>query len=527
MSRYGYLEEAMRVGNATTQFTKLTVGEVIDTNDPQQMGRLRVVCPALGDTDFTPIKDLPWATYVSPFGGIVDSGTRGRGEYETVGPVAYGMWNIPKVGSTVLIACIDGDTRFRIWMGCLHGQFMNHTMPHGRYTYKNGQLPSGPISSTEDPIYPLHDQLTIAFSSSDASLVPGSVGEARRSFEFQTRGADYSIAGITDEIVNSIDSEISQLSDDRDVEVTDADGTSRPITQGYAESRIDPTLVFAATNNKNYDSSYYAWTSPGFHSISMDDRPENCRIRLRTTHGHQILMDDTNERMYISTPQGSSWVELDEKGNIDIYSDRNVSVHAKKDINFTADDTFRVTAANGIHMVSEGDVRIHAKGGDGINIKSDVDANIESSASLNVKTDTASIQTTGDFNVKSGSILYLTAQNETHIKASGKGYLTASAVDVLATGGDIVMVGGPNIHMNGPPASSAGSAGNAGTSKESFWTSRVPEHEPWARTMTDPLKTDQDSNNTHTDAAEYSYNDINVGRVERGEDLERNPKWHR
>ena len=37
----------------------ITIGVVVDTNDPQQMGRVRVVCPMWGDNYHSPVEDLP------------------------------------------------------------------------------------------------------------------------------------------------------------------------------------------------------------------------------------------------------------------------------------------------------------------------------------------------------------------------------------------------------------------------------------------------------------------------------------
>lgn len=495
---YGYITEALCARQTTSTFTKITVGEVVDTNDPQQMGRLRILCPALGDSAYNPLGNLPWAAYVAPFGGITNSGTKGRDEHETTGPTSYGMWNIPKVGSTVLVACIDGDVRFRVWLGCLYGQFLPHTMPHGRFSYRaENEQPAGPLSSEEEPIQPLHSELTLAFSKSKDTTNTGSTNNARSSFEFRTRGSDYSVAAIDAEIINSTDSQISQLADDQDVTISESDGNEINVTQGYAESRVDPPFNFENTN-KNYDSQTYSWTTPGFHGFSMDDRAENCRIRIRTTHGHQIIMDDTNERMYISTPQGDSWIELDEKGNIDIYGKRNISVHAEKSINMTADETFRVKAKN-IHFAADEDVRIHSKGGDGLQMKGSK-VHIESTSGMHIKSATLFLQSTGgELDIKSGGAMKISSEL------------------------DMFLNGGPNVHLN--PGTNA--ASNADSAVEAFWTSRVPEHEPWARVMTKPESTDQNSNNTHTNAAEYSYDDKNVGRKERGEDLTRNSKWHR
>ena len=152
------------------------------------------------------------------------------------------------------------------------------------------------------------------------------------------------------------------MADDVDVPYgTNPQGGEYLNTQGYHQSRIAGKVVDAITDDVVYDPQTYSWTTPGFHSLSMQDNAENCRIRFRTTHGHQIIMDDTNERIYISTAGGKAWIEMDEAGNIDMYAERNISMHAGKDINFAADGVFRVQAAEGIHMSTEAEMRIHTK----------------------------------------------------------------------------------------------------------------------------------------------------------------------
>jgi hypothetical protein len=140
------------------------------------------------------------------------------------------------------------------------------------------------------------------------------------------------------------------------------------------------------------------------------------------------------------------------------------------------------------------------------------------------------LATVGDLDV-SVSNLMLTAVTNVHVKASA-GVLNLQSggnTNINATG-QIIQTGS-QIHLNGPGAASAEAATPTATIEtntfEAFYTSRIPEHEPWARVMTDPLFTDQDMDNSHTDAAEYLYDDPDVGRLERGEDLLRNPKWHR
>jgi hypothetical protein len=97
-------------------------------------------------------------------------------------------------------------------------------------------------------------------------------------------------------------------------------------------------------------SRVYGMSSPGFHSFLMDDRAFNSRVKIRSGAGHQIILDDTNERIYINTFEGNSWIEMDKSGNIDVYAKRRLSFHAEKDINMTSDETVRILGKKGVHI---------------------------------------------------------------------------------------------------------------------------------------------------------------------------------
>ncbi len=502
------IAEARQLSNIEGNNQVITIGEVVDTNDPQQMGRIRVACPLFSEAQDCAIETIPWAMCMSPLAGTSVAPTRGRGDDSTPGEVAYGMFNIPKVGSHVLIATIDGDPRFRVWLGCLFDQYLTHTLPHGRYSYATGEKPDGPFSSTEDKIQPLYDSQTAAFTNTTTGVDP------RKSFEYRTRGADTQVAGLDDEIIN--DTILSSLADDFAIEYTEEDGAKLVNTQGYKKSRVERTAT--STNTKNdvlYDPQVYSWTSPGFHSIAMSDAAESCRVRIRSTHGHQIIMDDTNERIYISTAGGKSWIELDEAGNIDIYTERNLSYHAKQDINFTTDKAFRVSAKEGIHLESDTELRIHAK-------------------------QEMHIKSAGDLYIHADTTLYLHSGADTKFEITGNAVMDAALVDIKSAGAFIASAGaaasllaganvlltGAQVHLNGPPAPpGSGDVVPPSPAKESFLTSRVPDHEPWARTMTKEASADGDSGNTSE--PDLTYTSPDVGKKERTETITRNPKWHR
>ncbi len=476
------------------KFYGVTIGTVVDTNDPQQNSRVRVICPSFGESLSTNIEDIPWTIVSHDVMGTTEVGTRGPDLSQSRGPIAYGFWGVPKLNAQVLIMCIDGDMRHRVFMGCVPSQLNNHTMPHGRWTYDehpatdgiSAAYPKGPFTTTEYPIEPLSTNFKLAF------------GDADINYEWRTRAADYSVSAVDIEHLNAT---YSKIADDKDVQF---DGwTSR---QGYQASRLDPLTETTLTQN-NYDSLVYSFVTPGFHGISMDDRQENCRIRARTTSGHQIIMDDTNERIYISTAQGKNWIEMDQQGNICMYTDNKVSIRSKQDINLTSDASIRLTAGDSIHMKSGNEIRVQAANDVHFKFEGNLQAHV--SQQTNITTDgnlnllsrqNVNIESSSNFNIKSGSNLNLESGSNTNQKAGGNIIETAT-----------------QIHHNGPAAASAGSATPA-AEQPAMLTNMVPNHEPWARTMTA---------NDFTHEPEFAYNSNQVGKVERGKTFMRGRFWRR
>lgn len=431
----------------TNVYTGISMGVVVDTSDPQQMGRVRVRVEAYGDTKFNDDSNLPWAIMCSPFAGMMYQGEFSRGPEgkSTEGPTAYGMFNAPKVGAVALVTCLDGDLMTRVVVGYMHVEQTVHSMPHGRYILdQQSDQPAGPLNSGEKQIQPLYDSWSKAFNS-------------RTSYEWKTRGADKSVGGLTQAFkANNPDGSFaSSLPDDSDVSITESDGKKYTRTTGYPKSRLDSSKL---------DPQIYCWVTPGFHAISMDDSADNGRMRLRTSTGHQIILDDTNERIYISTSEGENWVEMDSDGSIDIFSSTKVSIHAAGDINLRSEQSIRLDADAGVH------------------IRSGANVNVTAEANINTHATSSIVQQSG-------------------------GATTHSANSYHVSGGsDIVMTAGA-IHSNGPTARSD-------APEDAFVASRIPQHEPWGRIST---AGDYDR------APKYSYDSVNIGR----ENKERNTNWHR
>ena len=177
------------------------------------------------------------------------------------------------------------------------------------------------------------------------------------------------------------------------------------------------------------------------HSLTMDDgdiEGNNNQVRIRTSHGHQILLHDTEDFIYISNSSGTSWIQMDKKGQLDLYSETNVNVRSKN-INFHADQNIKFHAKSTIQLVSENTTHLEGGtlidvfsgkgsarmfGSKGIDIKSGSAANIESSGTMNLKAGPS-------LNVKAGCIAL---QGSAAGAAKGKAIPLATLKDTMIDG---------------------------------------------------------------------------------------------
>jgi len=311
-------------------------GIVVDTNDPQQMGRVKVWVPAI-DGDNYDIIALPWATYVSPLAGQTRDYPAGPNNTSTGGLVSYGFWAVPKSGALVIVGLLFNDPNRRIYMGSYFRDHGNRSLPAGR---NRPDIAQYPVSDTFDAIEPQTSNLNAQFRNNLTAS------------EAKTRGV-YE----------------RQVAQDK----TDKDGT-----EGYQTDVVVPKDEYGAAQ---YDPQSYVLTTPGRHALIFQDNPETGRIRVKTAAGHQIILDDANERIYVSTCHGNSWFEMDQDGRIHVYGADSISFSTGGDFNVTAVGDFNVAAGGNVNVQAGGEGRIAACGslhlsGSGVNLESSADFNI-------------------------------------------------------------------------------------------------------------------------------------------------------
>jgi len=506
----------------------ITMGKVVDTNDPLNSHRVRAFCPTLGDHSDHSVGEIPWAVYASPFGGTSFGEASNAGQQTSKGGVPHGMTMPVSLGSYVLVTCVDGDPNHRFYFAAaMLPNESGQQAPHGNYNQdpKTGKF-DGPLTSAGKPLQPAYDNNKASFSKT-SSKTEGTPGEGHaQAFEWFSRGMDYSAGIIRPDVHASVES-LKPTPDTADGKIPVPGGGTRDFVNGYARSRLEEGSGSSQTGGVVYDPSVYSIVTPGFHAIAMDDRPENSRVRFRTTSGTQILMDDTNERIYIQTAQGNNWIELDHNGNIDIYSARRISISSDSDINLSADGAIRMRAAKGIHLTSETEIRMNSL----------ADTNINAEGSLRVRsTNDFKMESAAEVHVTSGTTLNLTSTANFNLKSNAEIRIESVGMLNLKSGAEIHETAS-KIHHNGPEATPADLAKPANP-KHPWLPNRQPEHEPWPRNMF--VGTDNDGGYAVPDPAvggknvsaneqkqEFPYDSPEIGKSELGEAISRNKRWNR
>lgn len=270
---------------------------VVKNEDATKMGRIEVRIPEMGNPTSKATRSV---SLVSPMGGVEGLYTS-TDEYtkDTGTAKSYGMWpQPPAVGTEVLVGFTSSREE-----GFLLGSFMSKD--------RNAMMGGNASNTTYDP------------DTGKTSFGPSMEKNPNDQQDSTTRPMDSMNEG-----------------------TLKVQGLSGDLVRGHSQSsarRESPSQVFGITTN-------------GGHTFSMDDGSESGskNVRIRTKGGAQILLDDTNDFVFVTNGKGTAYVEIDSDGNVDIYSAKNVSVHAEEDINFHAKQNINMQADQGVNIKSTG-----------------------------------------------------------------------------------------------------------------------------------------------------------------------------
>jgi hypothetical protein len=111
--------------------------------------------------------------------------------------------------------------------------------------------------------------------------------------------------------------------------------------------------------------------------------PHNELVRIRTRTGHQILLHNSEDLIYIGNAKGTTWIELTSNGKVDIFAEDSISIHTKNDLNITAARDINLDAGRNFNVRSN---KAHVEGTKGIELLSNSDTKITSLGNLYLKT---------------------------------------------------------------------------------------------------------------------------------------------
>lgn len=334
------------------------IGIVKNTVDTARTGKIQVYIGLYGGPDENDPKYWKDLAYISPFYGYTNpqSPPTGSGGY-VQNKHSYGMWfTPPDVGTKVICVFVNGDPNQGFYLGSVVNADAHHMVPAigarqnyvdtgNPYFADSVQLPVVELNDanagiTDSPRFfdnerPIHQTQAFVLLQQGLlnDLIRGSIGSQsyRESpstvYGISTPGRPIYDGGLTTEDL------LTRLNEDAD------NPGSLPLNQLNVVGR------------------------QGGHSIVMDDGDisgVDQHVRFRTSKGHQILMSDSGDSLYLIHANGQSWIELGAEGTIDMYASNSINIRSGQ-INFHADAGININAGASINARSGGIFNIESK----------------------------------------------------------------------------------------------------------------------------------------------------------------------
>jgi hypothetical protein len=522
-----------RIGNNPAPYMKTStglflnngpyIGIVKSNTDPTRSGRIQVYLPAIGGSDPNDTNGWVTVSYASPYRGQTrqrsdldlyidkNSDTTTTEGYAENSFQSYGMWfTIPDLNCRVLCLFVNGDPSQGYWFACIGDSMDSHMIPaigavvaaadnddpNGGYvfdpdtyaTHKDleNYIEISDDSGSEIPYrLPVSEPVLMKQANSSPStpnkvIMLPHVYQSRQlgiqglAFDFirgttsasSTRECPSQVFGISTpgRLTSFANVEVSQeiVSEMQGV-LSDTSGNN---TSNTANTSTDNDAL-AKKLNCQYRT--------GGHQFVMDDGTidgNDQGIRIRTTAGNEILMDDTNGQIYIINSTGNAWIELSPSGYIDIFGNSGFSVRSKGDINLHADSDVNINAGGAIKMHSGGSTKIDSGGT--MAVRSTGAATVYSSGSMNIGTGGKALISGSGVDINCGSSPFNVKTSASHIPGTA-GKVSDPGASSTESFTDTAQQSGTQAWWSGSGVSSV--------------VSRLPAHEPWSDHEIDGIKT--------------------------------------
>ena len=420
------------IDNIPRKIAELSSGpflaKVVNHLDPSYMGTLEVEVLRPVGNDEKADGQLYQVKMMSPFWGQTSVEHIGEQNDYNNTQKSYGMWFVPPdPGTTVVVIFIEGDPKRGYWIGCVPDEAVNFMVPGIAAT-------EYAINGKSGERYPVAEYNKKA---TDVVADATKIKKPKHPFTevLQTQGLlKDDIRGITTSSARrEVPSAVFGIStpgpiDKKPNAKRGKIGTKDyPIDNAFVSRLGGSTFVMDDGDDKYIRKGPASSSPPEYVNVIQGETggdptiPHNELVRIRTRTGHQILLHNSEDLIYIANARGTAWIELTSNGKIDIYAADDISMHTAGNFNVTADKDINLTSTGG---------------------------------SINLNAGSGSFRATASANYE--------------IKAGADGKLTVGGMSSIKAAEHRETAG--LINMNGPSADTATTAPLA---------PRVPMHEPW------------------------------------------------
>jgi hypothetical protein len=417
--------------------------KVVGYLDPTHMGALQVKVERYSGNDEIPGQVIT-VGYMSPFFGSTSKDHVGKdpNNYEQT-QKSYGFWMVPPdVGTTVLVLFANNDIKYGYWIGVVPDEYMNFSVPGIAATkYVVTDTKESESKYVRVPVAEYNKEV------SNQENDPTKITKPEHPFAkiLQEQGLlQDDIRGITTSSARrETPSMVFGISTPGPVDKKGKKDKVGPVGKQFTVpvSRLGgSTFVMDDGDDKFLRKKPASEGPPEYASVEQKETdgdpkiPHNELIRLRTRTGHQILLHNSEDLIYIGNARGTTWIEMTSNGKIDIYAEDSISVHTKTDLNFRADRDVNIEAGRNMNL--KGLAKFHAEGNQ-----------VETVA-------------TNDTKITSGGASHINSK-ASHRETAGKIYMNSNPAAASATA----------LKLNQVP-------NELGETVESIMM-RVPSHEPW------------------------------------------------
>lgn len=279
---------------------------------------------------------------------------------------SYGMWFVPPdLGVTVIVIFIDGNPAEGYWIACVPSRFANHMVP--------GIASSTAVDlSTEDrkkyepstrlPVAEVNRRANAQNTNTDIDMIKKAVHpladrlQEEGLLDDDVRGSHNSSAR------RDIPSMVFGISTPGPLDKRQG---AKRVTVGkkltksptpVPVSRLGGTQMIFDDGDDQFQRKTPASQGPvQYADILRGEKgdptiPYGESFRIRTRTGHQILLHNSEDLIYIGNAKGTTWIELTANGKIDIFAEDSISIHTQNDFNLKAARDVNIEAGRNVNI---------------------------------------------------------------------------------------------------------------------------------------------------------------------------------